>query len=254
MSVPHQDIPPRGGAPAAAIKPFQIRGRYFTAVALRPEDGPLDKAFYTALDAQLRWSPHFFDGAPLILDLAQAPGLTRPAELRALTDSLRSRGLAVFGVQNASPSQVAAAEGAGLITIASGKDAPLNTEGPARPGTRRELPKKLRPPQNRLITQPVRSGQTVVAEGGDLVVVGPVSSGAELIARGSIHVYGRLRGRAMAGAEGDEEARIFCNSLDAELLAVAGLYRTSENLEPELLNRPVQVFLQDGRLCVETLG
>ena len=77
---------------------------------------------------------------------------------------------------------------------------------------------------------------------------------AELIARGSIHVYGRLRGRAMAGAEGDEEARIFCNSLDAELLAVAGLYRTSENLEPELLNRPVQVFLQDGRLCVETLG
>ena len=81
-----------------------------------------------------------------------------------------------------------------------------------------------------------------------------VSSGAELIARGNIHVYGLLRGRAMAGAEGDESARIFCQRLDAELLAVAGLYRTSENLEPELLNRPVQVFLQDERLCVEALG
>lgn len=254
MSVPHQDIAPRGDSPAAAIKPFQIRGRYFTAVALRPEDGPLDKAFYAALDAQLRWSPHFFDGAPLILDLAQAPGLSRPAELRALTDSLRSRGLAVFGVQNASPEQISAAEDAGLISIASGKDAPLNMDSGTKPGTRRGLLKKLRPPENRLITQPVRSGQTVVAEGGDLVVVGPVSSGAELIARGSIHVYGRLRGRAMAGAEGDESARIFCRDLDAELLAVAGLYRTSENLEPDLLNRPVQVFLQDERLCVEALG
>lgn len=253
MSVPHQNVKPRGGAPAASVKPFQIRGRYFTAVALRPEDGPLDQAFYAALDAQLRWSPHFFDSAPLIIDLAQVPGLSGPAELRTLTDSLRSRGLAVFGVQNASPEQAAAAKDAGLIILASGKDAPLNTETSSGPGTRREIPQKLRPPQNRLITQPVRSGQTVVAEGGDLVVVGPVSSGAELIARGSIHVYGRLRGRAMAGAEGDESARIFCHSLDAELLAVAGLYKTSENLEPELLNRPVQAFLQDGRLCVETV-
>ncbi|MEX0300966.1 MAG: septum site-determining protein MinC [Leisingera sp.] len=249
MSVPHQDIKSRGGAPAASVKPFQIRGRYFTAVALRPEDGPLDQAFYAALDAQLRWSPHFFDGAPLILDLAQAPNLSRPAQLRALADSLRSRGLAVFGVQNATAPQEAAAEDAGLIHLASGKDAPLNTG----PGLRKEIPKKLRPPENRLITEPVRSGQSVVAEGGDLIVVGPVSSGAELIARGSIHVYGPMRGRAMAGAEGDESARIFCRSLRAELLAVAGLYRTSETLEPGLQGRPAQVFLRDERLCVEAM-
>ncbi|KIC15756.1 septum site-determining protein MinC [Leisingera sp. ANG-Vp] len=249
MSVPHQDIKPRGGAPAASVKPFQIRGRYFTAVALRPEEGPLDQAFYAALDAQLRWSPHFFDGAPLILDLAQAPNLSRPAQLRALADSLRSRGLAVFGVQNATALQEAAAEDAGLILLASGKDAPLNTG----PGLRKDIPKKLRPPENRLITEPVRSGQSVVAEGGDLIVVGPVSSGAELIARGSIHVYGPMRGRAMAGAEGDESARIFCRSLKAELLAVAGLYRTSETLEPGLQGRPAQVFLRDERLCVEAM-
>ncbi|WP_424978306.1 septum site-determining protein MinC [Leisingera sp. S232] len=249
MSVRQQNNTPRGSAPAASVKPFQIRGRYFTAVALRPEDGPLDQAFYTALDAQLRWSPHFFDGAPLILDLGCAPGLHRPAEIRALADSLRSRDLAVFGVQNVTPAQAAAAEDAGLIVLASGKDAPLNTE----PGPRREIPHKLQPPENVVIAQPVRSGQTVVAEGGDLVVIGPVSSGAELIARGSIHVYGLLRGRAMAGAEGDERARIFCQRLDAELLAVAGLYRTNENLEPALLNRATQVFLRDGQLCVEAL-
>lgn len=254
MSVTHQDIAPRGAPPAAAVQPFQIRGRYFTAVALRPADGPLDQAFYDSLDAQLRWSPHFFDGAPLIIDLAQAPGLSQAGDLQALAENLRGRGLAVFGVQNATPQQAAAAQEAGLISVSSGKDAPLNTEGRARPGPRREIPKKLRPPENRLITEPVRSGQTVVAEGGDLVVVGPVSSGAELIARGSIHIYGTMRGRAMAGAEGDETARIFCRSLNAELLAVAGLYRTYENLEPELLNRPVQVFLQDDRLCVEALG
>ncbi|MGR3759058.1 septum site-determining protein MinC [Roseobacteraceae bacterium NS-SX3] len=248
--MPQHDLKPRGAEPAAAVTPFQIRGRFFTAVALRPGDGPLDEAFYDALDAQLRKTPHFFAGAPLIIDLGQAPALVQPDDLRELAERLRRRDLAAFGVQNASAEQQDAARAAGLITVPGGQDAPLNSGRAAR----KPLPEKLRPPENVLITAPVRSGQTVVAEGGDLVVTGPVSSGAELIAAGNIHVYGRLRGRAMAGARGDETARIFCQSLDAELLAVAGLYRTSESLEPEILNRSVQVFLQDGHLCVEALG
>ena len=100
----------------------------------------------------------------------------------------------------------------------------------------------------------MRSGQTVYAERGDLTIVGPVSSGAEIVASGSIHVYGPLRGRAIAGAHGDETARIFCQSLDAELLAIAGLYRTSESIQDELRQRSVQVVLNNDRLDVEAFG
>ena len=105
-----------------------------------------------------------------------------------------------------------------------------------------------------MLTRPVRSGQVIVAERGDLTVIGPVSSGAELVAAGSIHVYGPLRGRAIAGVHGEESARIFCQSQNAELLAVAGLYRTSESIDDELRNRSVQVYLDKDKLRMEALG
>jgi septum site-determining protein MinC len=99
----------------------------------------------------------------------------------------------------------------------------------------------------------VRSGQQIFAERGDLVVVASVSPGAELIARGNIHVYGTLRGRALAGVHGDSAARIFCEALDAELLAIAGLYKLSDAIDPSLRRQRVQAFLDDGTLCVESL-
>ncbi len=103
------------------------------------------------------------------------------------------------------------------------------------------------------ITPPVRSGQRLYAQGGDLVELAPVSAGAELMADGHIHVYGPLRGRALAGVKGNADARIFCQDLRAELISVAGHYRVSENLDPALAGRPVQVRLQDGRLITEAL-
>jgi septum site-determining protein MinC len=99
----------------------------------------------------------------------------------------------------------------------------------------------------------VRSGQKIVAERGDLVVCASVGSGAELVAVGNIHVYGALRGRALAGVNGDETARIFCQHLDAELLAIAGLYRTSEDLGPDIRKQRIQAFLQEEKLVVEAL-
>ena len=164
-------------------------------------------------------------------------------------------------MQNATEAQIAAAAELGLIPVSTGHDAPLKTPRPSRKAAE-DLPARLQPdpappptaPANLTITQPVRSGQTVFADQGDLIVIGPVSSGAELIAAGNIHVYGHLRGRAMAGVNGDRDARIFCQNLDAELLAIAGRYRTSESLETELLRRSVQVFLEEERLCVEALG
>lgn len=235
------------------VRPVQLRGRFLTAVALLIEGGPPDQRFFAALDAQLRRMPHFLSDAPLMIDLANAPHLTRAEDLRHLRDELQKRKLAPFAVQNASPAQIAAGADAGLISVVAGHDAPQRPTRREPAGTVAK-PAKPRAAANRLVTTPVRSGQSIVAEHGDLVIVGHVASGAELIAAGNIHVYGALRGRAMAGVHGDENARIFCQSLDAELLAIAGLYRTSENLEHGVRKRSVHIFLQDQRLCVETLA
>ena len=101
-----------------------------------------------------------------------------------------------------------------------------------------------------LVTQPVRSGTQIYARGADLIVTAPVSPGAEIVADGNIHVYGALRGRALAGAGGDAEARIFCTRLEAELVSIAGRYLVSEQLPPESHRTAVQIALVDDRLTV----
>ncbi len=261
----------RGAARPAnvAVEPIQIRGRFLTAVALKVTAPPTE-AFYAGLDARLTQTPHFFDDAPVILDLSEAGGDLAGGDVIGLVEALRSRDLAVFGVQEAAEGLAAAARSMGLVALSGGRDAPLRGTARKDPAaaieTRRRAiadreaakaapaPAAAEPVANMVITSPVRSGQTIVAEKGDLTVIGNVSSGAELVAMGNIHIYGRLKGRAMAGANGDEAARIFCTDLDAELLAVAGLYRTNENIGPEVRRRSVQVFLEDERLRIEPLG
>lgn len=243
---------------ATSVMPFQIRGRSFTALVLRLEGEP-DPAFFSSLDSLLRQAPHFFVNAPLVLDLDKAPELVEKGEFVKLVRALRARRLTAIGIQNGTPDQGVAAFGAGLITLQGGRDAPLDRGGRAAP---EEAGAKSAPepvalaepgPASLLVTEPVRSGQRIFADRGDLVVVSSVSSGAELIAQGNIHVYGPLRGRALAGVNGDKAARIFCQSLEAELVAVAGLYRTSDDLGPAVRQQRVQVFLQDETLCVEPL-
>jgi septum site-determining protein MinC len=105
----------------------------------------------------------------------------------------------------------------------------------------------------KLVTRPIRSGQRVYAAGRDLVVLASVSSGAEVIADGNIHVYGTLRGRALAGVRGNREARIFCLKLQAELVAIAGQYRVSDQLESAQTDVPTQIYLAEKRLLIEAL-
>ncbi|MCA8883450.1 MAG: septum site-determining protein MinC [Rhodobacteraceae bacterium] len=237
----------------AAIKPFQIRGRLFTAVALRLSAGP-DQDFYDALDAELRRMPHFFDSAPFVLDLAQCQDLADRDAFVALIEGLRRRNLAVFGVQNGTSAQTALAVQLGLLSLSGGRDAPLDrVERKERPAPKQAAPLRPTAPATLIVSEPVRSGQKVYADRGDLVVVASVSSGAELVAAGNIHVYGQLRGRALAGANGNESARIFCQSLDAELLAVAGLYLTSEEMDPALRRARAQAYLANDKLCLEAL-
>lgn len=234
-----------------AVTSFQIRGRFFTAIALRIAARP-DEALIAALEAQLHQTPQFFADAPVVIDLDHAEGLLQRGDLVRLIDALRKRKLAVFGVQNGTAEQTAEALAAGLIALSGGRDVPAR--GPRRSQVEAPAPvAEAPPPENRIVTTPVRSGQTIFADRGDLVVVAPVGSGAELIAAGNIHVYGPLRGRALAGVNGDTSARIFCQSLDADLLAIAGIYRTSETLGTDTRKQSVQAFLDGDDLRIEPL-
>ena len=103
-----------------------------------------------------------------------------------------------------------------------------------------------------LITQPVRSGQQVYSS-GDLVILAPVSPGAELLAEGNIHIHDRMRGRALAGINGDTSVRVFCKQLEAELVAIAGEYQVFEHTEYPHMSKPTQIYLQDGKLVAEPL-
>ncbi len=241
---------PEGEAVTVGTMPLQLRSRSFTAVVLRLA-GVEDRSFLDALDRLMRQAPHFFVNAPLVLDLEQAGALQSRADFVKLVRELRARKLCAVGIQNGTPEQAAAAFGAGLITLQGGREV-----RPERPATETPAtPKAPEPPAatSILVTEPVRSGQRIFADRGDLVVVASVSSGAELIAHGNIHVYGPLRGRALAGVNGDRTARIFCQSLEAELVAVAGLYRTCDDLGPGVRQQRVQALLRDDTLCVEPL-
>ena len=198
----------------------------------------------------MRQAPHFFVNAPLVLDLEQAAGLQTKGDFVKLVRDLRARRLSAIGIQNGTAEQGVAAFGAGLVTLQGGRDTPVEPGGRPVPAT----PKTAEPAAaTLLVTEPVRSGQRIFADRGDLVVVASVSSGAELISHGNIHVYGPLRGRALAGVNGDRTARIFCQSLEAELIAIAGLYQTSDDLSPTVRSQRVQAFLQDETLCIEPL-
>nr|WP_111298540.1 septum site-determining protein MinC [Paracoccus saliphilus] len=235
--------------PATATS-FQVRGRFLTALVLRIDTQTVDDAFYAQLDKQLRKTPQFFSGAPMVLDLANAACFHDPDRIRDLVGNLRQRELQVFGVEKAAAMDPAVLQSLGLIAVTAGRDAPLPREAsPAAPAP--EAPHRT---ENKVIRSPVRSGQMIMAEHGDLTVIGSVASGAELIAAGNIHVYGPLRGRAMAGCHGDEGAHIFCQSLNAELVAIAGLYQTSETLDVAAHQRCTHIYLEDEKLRMEVIG
>jgi septum site-determining protein MinC len=225
--------------------PFNIRGRLFTAIVLELT-GAVDDAFFRLLDAKLKQGANFFAYVPLVLDLEKAPD--RIIDFKLLVLEMRTRRLMLIGVQNATSEQKRAAQLAGLIALGSGRE--MNPDEAIRAGNVAAGPARG---ATRMIMEPVRSGQRVFAETGDLVIVGSVGSGAEVIARGNVHIYGALRGRALAGANGDMKTRIFCHSFEAELVAIGGVYRTSDDFEPHLKKQNVQMFLDGDALRIEPL-
>ena len=223
-----------------------VQGAVFTVMVVRA--GMLrDPAFGHQLAEQIQRSPRFFLNAPVVLDLKDVAEFTGEAEFAEAKEMLRHHTLTLIGVQNATPTQLESAARAGLASFAPNAAQPSR---PAREPTRSGSPQPTGAAKTRVVTQPVRSGTQIYARGADLVVTAAVSPGAEIIADGNIHVYGALRGRALAGAGGDVDARIFCSRLEAELVSIAGRYLVSEQLPPEQQGFPVQIALVDERLTV----
>ncbi len=239
---------------------IRFRGRSYFALTLTPE-APLG-AWLGRLDACLLRSPGFFGASPLILDF-EGLALSR-GEALELVGELTRRGLRILGLEGAAADW----DDGGLPPrLAAGRDVPARDarEAPANDAASRDISSSdsdarqesqkgsqhvSRAPVPLILDAPVRSGQSIVNPDGDVIVIGPVGSGAEIVAAGSIHVYGALRGRAMAGAYGDESARIFCRRLEAELIAINGLYQTADDIEARLRAKPAQIRLADGAMRV----
>jgi septum site-determining protein MinC len=226
--------------------PMRIRGRSFMAFSLAPEPPIAD--WLAELDGWIRSSTGFFVGRPVVLDLAAAK--LSGAAIAHLVSELESRDIRVMGLEGVDPAEA----GPKLPPVLKGGRATGLAEVPRAAAPAAPARKPAKPETTSLVIKtPVRSGQSVVFENGDVTVVGSISSGAEVVAGGSIHVYGAIRGRAMAGANGNAGARIFCSRIEAELLAIDGYYRTAEEMDRTLIGRPVHAWLDDGALLMAAL-
>ena len=244
-------------AMAAGARPLTIRSRAFTAIVLTPPSRDVD-GFLASLDARLRQAPNFFRDCPVVLDLQEITESRRQFDLAGLVAELRHRAVLPVGVQNVTDWLLAQAHAVGLPVLRGGRQAPPAADTAGDPVQAKRAPlaaaDSAPSPSAMLVTSPVRSGQQVFADQGDLIVTASVSPGAELIARGNIHCYGRMRGRAIAGIDGNAAARIFFRSLEAELIAIAGLYKLSDDFDSDFLRRPTQAFLQDDALLFGSLA
>ena len=223
----------------ATRQPIQMRGRSYVAFTFSPVV-PI-AGWLEEIDATLARSPGFFVGKPVVLDLS-AVDLSQSA-IAHLIKSLEQRNIRILGIEGVNAAQ--------LTTSMP----PLLTSGRDRLLAQNELrkPEAKPKPNSLMLDSPVRSGQSIFSE-GDVTVLGSVASGAEIVAGGSIHVYGALRGRAMAGSNGNTTARIFCQKIEAELLAINGYYQTAEEIDGDLRHRPAQAWLESTSIKIAPLS
>lgn len=236
-------------SPNANVQQFDLKAGTFT-LPLMYLFGTDMAAMAKQLADKVDQAGSFFHHAPVVIDLKEVSDAT--VDFSLLVGLMRGNGMIPVGVRGGSPAQHEAAEAMELAVLADGR--PSKPENRANPRTV-TAPAKPEPviTNTTLVTKPVRSGQRVYAQDSDLIVLGQVSSGAEIMADGHIHVYAGLRGRALAGLKGNQNARIFCQDLRAELISVAGHYRISENIDANLRGKPVQIYLEEKILRIEPL-
>jgi septum site-determining protein MinC len=230
--------------PATRRKSIRFCGRSFLAFVLTPE--PPIIAWLANLD---EWSSQFvgyFAGKPVVLDVS-AVKLSNGAIVN-LVNELQRRNIRIMGLEGIEQSEL----GPDFPPVLKGGRAVTVAEPPQAVPSAPQPPQKE--PASLLLETPVRSGQSIVFPDGDITVLGSVASGAEIMAGGSIHIYGALRGRAFAGLAGNSRARIFCNKVEAELLAIDGHYRIADDIETSLRSQPIQAWLKDNELFITPLN
>ncbi|VEE64613.1 Septum site-determining protein MinC [Shewanella putrefaciens] len=214
---------------------LELKGASFTLSVLHINSSDLN-AVMAELDSKLAQAPQFFLGAPLVVNLSAIQD--NDFNLHGLKELLLSRQLVIVGITGATTALSNQAKNLGLAIVKAGKQSV--TPPPA-------------PRQTKVLKQNIRSGQQVYAKNGDLIIFGAVGNGAEVIADGSIHIYGALRGKAMAGAAGDSSAVIIAHSLEAELVSIAGQYWLAENLQQHSSDKSGCIRLNGESLIVESL-
>lgn len=247
---------------------IRLKGRSFLAVVLSP-DLPFD-TWLSKLDDLAKRSAGFFLERPVVLDITDLE--VNRKQLKALLAELAERNVRIMGIEGARPSQIEA----GMPPAMKGGRPAADVEVPNREAlpvidvaqtTLAEEPDEVdaagpviqiadtKPVTPSLVVrEPVRSGQSIIFPEGDITIVGSVGSGAEVIAGGSVHVYGALRGRVMAGSLGNGAARIFCRKLEAELLSIDGIYMTADELAPDLQGHAVQLWLDGDEIKAQRLS
>lgn len=208
------------------------------------------------LNEKIKQAPEFFTNSSLLIDLQALAN--QELDIALLVDAIRNAGMFPIGIRGGTKEQQQAANALMLPALSAlgGNNArkPLTIASKETKLAKTENPEKQQETsvESTIVTQPIRSGQRVYAE-GDLAVIAQVSAGSEIMAEGNIHVYGTLRGRALAGVQGNENARIFCSDLQAELISIAGNYRVSEDIIESDRNAPVQIYLSKQALIIQKI-
>ncbi|MDQ2995174.1 MAG: septum site-determining protein MinC [Pseudomonadota bacterium] len=226
---------------------FGLKGNLLTLTVMQ-----LQTADTVAIREQLQTTvaatPKFFLNMPIVVDLQflhEQANVINFSELNAL---LREHGLMPVGISNGNEQQQQDANGAGLGTLSQiKKQASIENTAPEK-----KTSAPIRNPA-KIIRAPVRSGQHIYAEGADLIILASVSAGAEVLADGHIHIYGPLRGRALAGVQGDQSAQIFCCGLQAELVSIAGQYKLQDSIFVTNPSHTANVYIEDGQMQIKEL-
>lgn len=247
---------------------FQLKGGTLAATVLELAHSQL-AVFERQLADKVAQAPQLLRGSPVILGLDRLAEADATPDLLVALSACQRQGLHVVAVRAVRPQDIAAANELGMLVLPPGRSRERALESsPEQPAEVTAVAVEPAPPMTapsseavvetvvrptRLVTEPVRGGQQIYSP-GDLIVMAQVSAGAELIAEGHIHVYGALRGRALAGARGDAEARVFCQQLHAELVAVAGRYQVADDLKSHARwGQSAQIFLTDDALQLAAL-
>ena len=227
---------------------FELKGSLFPLSVLYCQDFSV-AALRSQLQQKLAQAPGFFLQAPVVINVENAKQIPDFIAIKQLFIELQ---LVLVGVCGASSELKKAAHQAGLAALQLSKNTkaePAKTVA-AAPAP---APAPVAPVENKLIEQNIRSGQQIYVKGADLIIKGTVGAGAEVIADGNIHIYGSLRGKAIAGASGDSSKKIYCYNMQPELISIAGNYWLSDTLQGDYWGKPVCIGLQDGQLMLAEL-